>query len=204
VENNPVNFRDPTGKDIYGVSVGGGAAKVLNNIPGLVFPVPAAGGVSVTVAVDSNWDWNVVVTPEVGLGTPGVSGFIRGVWAPNDAAVVTDLEGFGASVSPQIGPVSTSVSFPYVEGVPQLDNPIFEAGYGTGPGGVSATLGYGIRVFGSDASLNDPANVGSGGTHCQCSQDFSFGDSYSGGASGGFVLYPSKPNLNQVQRVYAK
>ena len=104
-----------------------------------------------------------------------------------------------------VGPVSFSVSFPYDEGGrPRLDNPIYELGYGTGTGGISGTLGYGFRVFGSDASLNDPANVGSGGTHCLCSQEFPFSNTNAGGASGGFVLYPSKPNLSEMQRVYAK
>lgn len=169
VENNPVNANDPMGKDFVGATLGVGGARLIK-LPFLP-PIPIAGGISVTVAVDSNLDWIAVFTHEIGLGTPCEAGFVRGVYAPNDAAVVTDLEGLALSFSPQVGPVSGSVSFPIVGGTPQFDNPIYEFGYGTGAGGASVTIGYGDRRLGSNASLNDPAIVGAGGTFYQCSQD---------------------------------
>jgi len=167
--------------------------------PGLS-SIPLAGGVSVTAAVDSNLDFNVVLTPEVGLGTSGLSGFARVVVALSPAAVVSDLEELGLSGSFQKGRFSGSVTFPAPGGAPQFDNPIVEVGIGVGGGGLSATAGFGFRLGGSNASANDPA----GSATALQSLETSLRSTDFGGASRGPAIFPSMPNLNQIQQVYAK
>ncbi len=139
VLSNPTSSFDPDGLKVVGVTFGG-SKRFLGYV---------AGG-SVTIAGDSNGNWAIVVTPEVGAGWGG-GGFIRGVYGPSDSHTVSDLSGLGVSVSVSIGPVSGSVTFPVSipdDAVAEFDDGIWEFGFGRG-GGVSLTGGYGFQLFGS-------------------------------------------------------
>jgi hypothetical protein len=75
---------------------------------------------------------------------------------------------------------------------PKGGGKIFEAGVTTPSIGVSGTVGVGVSIPGLiKSAINAVKGL------------FSF-EQPSAPAGGGFVLYPSRPNLNQVERVYNK
>jgi RHS repeat-associated protein len=126
VGGNPVGFIDPNGLQAWGYNFGGGIT--VNN---------KHYSLSVAFVADTNGTSGILVTPEIGVGTPGGSLFARFLYAAGNNTFDT-ISGPGGSVSGSVGKVSASISFPYshktyCEGSTKVDvygshPPVFEIG----------------------------------------------------------------------------
>ena len=192
--NDPVRFNDPSGEFVLGFTLGGGL-----NFP-FIGPIGPAGGASVTFAIDDNFDFIVVGTPELGLGIgEGGTAFARGVVSFDKASKVENLLEFGVSVSADLGPVSGSATKPINDDGSLSDITFFELGVDRPVTGfdASVTVGFGVRLAGSQGS-GSPTGVAPGPGGGSGSPGF---DSEAGG---GLVRYPSEPGLGQLTEIYRK
>jgi len=143
-EANPYRYADIYGLWAIGLNVGGGVS-----IWGIHIST------SFAVIVDSKGISGIIITPEVGVGTEGVGGFARVLYASGENSFDT-LNGIGLSGSASAGPASASVSLPYRRETSCDEKgkkttlgsypPVIEFGIGKGRSQVSATLGYGIPI----------------------------------------------------------
>ncbi|SFD53681.1 hypothetical protein [Pseudoalteromonas denitrificans] len=103
-----------------------------------------ATGFSLTLAFDTKLNGTYIYTPELGFGSEGASGFVRGVFGFDANNTVSDLHGEGQSFSVGIGKLSFSAANPG-----RLNNfgnisPIVEIGKNFGGSGFSLTDGNGM------------------------------------------------------------
>ena len=157
VGGNPVNFVDPKGTELVGISFGVSASAFGFSV-----------GISATAGVDTNYCGTFVITPEFGFGGPaGGSGFIRLVLGLDANNTVSDLHGSGISASVNAGPGSASVTFP--GGILEVGNnaPLYEIGVGGGSPGGSITYGSGMTPseFGNSVGGTYDSLIGPGNTY---------------------------------------
>ena len=207
VGNNPINANDPRGLEPVGVNVG--VSGVLD--PGRTAP-GGKGAASIILAIDiDTLEISAVLQTERGLGKStgiGSLGIFGNVLIGSEDATLSNLEGPGVSMSGSftgksgIG-VGGAVSFPDTSGPGE---PFFtEFGLSRSTPGFEAgiTQTTGTPLFRSTV-IGDAVN--SFNNAIEGVQNF-FGLSSSSsvsGASGGFLLYPNKPNVNTLQSVYSK
>nr|WP_199775698.1 RHS repeat-associated core domain-containing protein [Pseudoalteromonas sp. T1lg22] len=144
---NPVMNIDPSGLIIFGYSIGGGFTFKKKHY-----------ALSVSIATDHNGGLIAVLTPEVGVGSKGGSGFFRALGGGGDLNV-NSLTKLGLSSSFSMGRFSGSITRAATYGDQCSDLPgvldgveenlIWEAGLGLGGprAQVSGTAGYGIELF---------------------------------------------------------
>jgi len=125
---------------------------------------------SIGLIADSNGTSGILITPEIGIGTPGAGLFARGLYGAGDNTFDT-LVGLGFSSSLSLGRFSSSVSFPLYQGsgcdakgeYETLGSypPVFELGYGLGRSQLTGTIGNSFQ-YGRNTTLGDIGNsVGS-------------------------------------------
>jgi len=201
VGNNPLGGNDPLGQEAIGLS-GGITIPVT---PGLISGEVTLSG---TVVFDPRrFDIDFVVTGEGGgsIGTNGIlpgSAFLRGVASFDRDVTVKSFTGPAPSTTVDALLLSGSVTR-----TPQGN--VFEAGFTTPSIGVSVSEGFGLSV--SDI-VNGAIDFFTPGTTSPPNPDVGsianpgLGSitSPGAGAGGGFVLFPNRPNLNQLDRVYQK
>ena len=195
VGNNPINANDPSGKELALFSLG------LNvSFPTLLVlqPVAPQFTLSITLGVGRDarvfppvFDADLVVTGELGLtaGTPTFfpgSIFLRGGGSLDSEVTAESLTGGSLSATTNLLLFSGSATRPSSGGT------IYEAGITSPDISASGSAGFGFSV---------PDLISSG---IDFLKDLFSSESPGDAASGGFVLYPSRPNLNQVERVYEK
>jgi RHS repeat-associated protein len=201
VGNNPLGGNDPLGQEAIGLSGG----ITIPVIPGLVSGEVTLSG---TLVFDPRrFDIDFIVTGEggAGIGTNGIlpgSAFLRGVASFDRDVTVDSFTGPAPSTTLDALLLSGSATR-----TPQGN--VFEAGFTTPSIGVSVSEGVGFSVsdivngaidFFTSATTPPPvsdigsiANPGLGST-----------TSPGAGAGGGFILFPNRANLNQLDRVYQK
>jgi RHS repeat-associated protein len=179
VGNNPVNRNDPTG--LIDVIFGAGGSAVA--------PTGVEGSGGIFFGFDN----------ETGQAEGGLFGAIGAGVGVNVSAdvfvgIVDDVNGQTINQNFTVGPVSVSLFFDANEGG------LVGGTLGWGPGATviggstTSSVGAGFDVIGAvrDAVGSFFGSEGGGGV------------SSPGSAAGGFVLYPSRPNLNSVAAVYDK
>ena len=220
VKNDPVDGNDPSGEDTqYSASFGGTAAMVLLGVGGNV-----SAGISIPDD-PTNWrGYQVFGSVQANLmgGGGGFLGYGFSVGrAVSDGPLKPGISldgGWYAEVDAGVGPVAVGASLQgpgeALGSLPAAGSftPLPKVGQGVGfwvaPVGsygsataASYTLGHVVDsvtgLFGGGSI--SPAPVPAGATPTS-SLDISFG----AGAAGGFLLYPNKPNNNQILSVYSK
>ena len=217
VNNNPVNFNDPSGLEgIVGINFGGGG--VSNGGRAI------RGNVSTIIAIDTQTlDISVVAQREIGgaIATGQSRGlFINAVIGGTNTTLDT-LIGDGTAVSGSFA--LGAFGFNGSLGLPDSDFAPIDLGNGstrygfTGPGEFIAEIGVSfLTSTGADLGvtgttgvegfrtslLRDTVNTGIDGINFFGAEPIS--RIPSSGAAGGFVLYPNRINTNFTQRVYSK
>ena len=217
MNNNPVNFNDPSGEDVVGVNAGG---EVI--VDPTCFSCSVPGGrvsLSTILAFDTEtFELGFFAQKEVGIGKStgiGSTGLFVNALVGGEGSTFNDIRGKSLSVGGSFGfPNNTGVGFSISDpGIDSKGPQIVELGFSPlttqGPT-LNASLGNAVQIGSSSviADFRDSVNQSIvnglesfiGG---RTINDF-LGSSSSNGASGGFVLYPSKPNTNQLRSVYSK
>jgi len=201
VENNPINANDPMGEDVVYAGVQFGAASG---------GVGGSGQLAVGFDLNGNWwnpfDYYFIETGAVGgqMNIASYSGMAVGGYSTVDNPM--DLAGAGGLVGGSLGfPAPPLVPTPTAgfDVVLGSDYTNFEGSLGLSGSVVMPGELHGMGAVTAVQNVGDTiADWGTGLVNSVT--DFFTGGSNSSGASGGFVLYPSKPNLNQVESVYRK
>ena len=174
VENNPVNFNDPSGECPLGGLICGGIAI---GIGGVI-------GVGVPAIISNAIDYFTGASPDQ-------------IAAHNSAFLDVGAVVGGTALAPILfgtGIVAAEITTNFVLTNPILATEIF--------GGVAGRLLGGADF--SEPTLSAPGAAAGFFTGVVSDVANSFSSSQSSAASGGFVLYPGKANTNQLQSVYAK
>ena len=223
VNNNPVNYNDPTGNCPNCVAGAGGA--IIGGI---------AGGV--TAFIKSGGDFDATVR---GAATGAVFGGLAGfTFGASTTATTTALTVRGAATGFASGAGGNAAGqFFGNEGVINISESLVHGAFSTVPGaaqnalraqaltaGLSGSTANTLGVLGLSGQLKVGAASMSVGVsplvpefEVNLSDTFSVVDSFlqdpvtnfdslfqGGSAGGGFVLYPNKPNTNMINQVYSK
>lgn len=215
--NNPINFKDPFGEDVFGINVGG---EVI--VDHTCFTCNVPGGrvsISTVLAFDTDtFELGLFAQKEIGLGKStgiGSAGLFVNALVGGEGSTFNDLRGKSLSVGGSFGfPNNTGVSFSFADpGIDSKGPQIYELGFSPrttqGPA-LNVSFGNTVQIGRSSvmADFRDSVNrsIVSGLESLiggRTINDF-LEPSSSNGVSGGFAPYPSKPNTNQLRSVYRK
>ncbi len=211
VENNPVNFNDPSGNCPNCITAGAGA--VIGGVFGGISAglQPDATFVDVLTGIGVGATAGAVTGSGAGLVAGGLG--LLGVGGTTAAVTSTLLVSSGAGAAGILTSqlfTADQVNFTLVgaSGVGGLISGVVPAigSAGVAAGTFELTTGGSILldVAGAQAGLGIDLLAGAIGNELpSVSVQNPFVGS-NAGASGGFVLYPSKPNLNSIEGVYQK
>ncbi|GEM_PF-4377897 len=207
VNNNPISFNDPAGKRPVGFNFGGGGGFAPEG-------VGAKGSVSTIVAIDTETlEFGIFTQHEEGGVLSGQSesgGLFVNFLFGNENTTLDNLEGRSRSISGSF-PITQKRSFTFGATFPTTstkDNVQAFFEFGLSPFGIN-TPEVGPTITNTESAFRSNAIgdfVDGAKNLFNSISNFFTGNaqSNSGGAGGGFVIYPNKPNNNFMQQVYSK